>query len=1845
MEIRNIRKIISAFLLLFAFLFVVACAGDRSGKKEIGFSLINNDKAAVIYVEGEKEIGSTSGDHPGVVRAAFDLDEDIHAVTGRKPTVVSKEEELKNNDYAIIIGSIEKSQLIQKLAEDVKIDLTPIQGKWEAYIHKLVEDPFGDGSVKKALVIAGSDKRGTIYGIYKISSLIGVSPWGFWADQVPNHLDNYHFEKDYYHFQDEPTVQYRGIFFNDEEELAAWSIRWDNGVNMGPNVYAEVFELLLRLNANYLWPAMHGCSDAFNDHEMNRVLADYYGIVIGTSHVDMMMRNNNNEWNTWVAEYKRKNNYNQEIYYDYTVNPEILCEYWRTAVRMYKDYEVQYSLGMRGVHDVALPCRNIDQAPWYGDKIKLLEQIIEDQRQILREELNNPTLENVFMVFTPYKEVQEIYNQGMNLPEDITILWVDDNHGFIRQLSNSEERERPGGSGVYYHNSYWGPDNESYMWLNSMPLTLMYEEMSKAVYYGVVKNWVLNVGDLKPGEFPCDFFLAYAYDADKYQADNVYEFAREWGEREFGKEFSERVTSVLKRYGQYTNVRKLEQIQVDLYTNTAYSDEYERQMASYQKMLADAEAIYSELPEHKKLAYYEMVLYQVRQAFYRNAEFYYGTKANTAAKQGRSATAFNAHEMARHYFELSNFENSYYTKVMSGGKWDGLMEPYVYLPPVASGPAETGASLVFRNGGGVVVEGEQYVSDNSRLNFYNYARGRKFIDVFNTGALPFDFTATADRSWIKLSQAAGKVYDEERIWVEIDWDKVNSGENVGTVTIDYGYGVKEVKVYARKDNLKLKEKTYVEQDGYLAIEFEHYSSERRSSVARFETIKDLGLIEGDMVRAHSDYLVGYSALNFLEDAPYLEYNAYFLNAGTFAAEVFRLPTLDANGRIRFAIQVDDQEPIILEGENDYGVGNYDWEEGIFNQIFRHQFSVNIPEKGLRRIRLYMIDPFLTFDKMVIYTEGKENSYLGPQESYNTTFNQNPGEKTYYEPFYQTRNLPTRERDLTLEWGEGYFYEEGSLLIEAEIAAEQSKYAYTTNPVNEGWLLARNLDGYTMRTKHDPINYLGQSDAPTLNYQIAINNPGTFNVWVRYNAPMPSADSFTLSVDGIERFRVEGGLFSWNHEESFVWKRVGATGFTKGIHTLNILAAETGLIIDKIYLTKTSENPANIDLKPAVRFVHPEDVELKKDLQMTILRLENIYNIPAGEVVGTYSEAKISEFFEKFGRVLSLYNSTELLDPEEVGTAISDLNEAYSALASSQNKIGEDKQNYILYEDYALYSPGLEPFGLKTYAKTGGPNTRIAFGEKNYLAVRTVHEQSVVQSANMYYDFGTSVSGELIVETRAKFNHAVWGYVAYLLDEDYRDVVSLAFENSHGVNANIVAYDGNSKRVLGKFNLNEWVDLRLEIDTHAQKFNVYVNGELATDKPLNFRRNSESLRYYRLGASVADADLGFQYIKVYLRNDYLFSDLEDVKNIITSLPYVAKGADKLTLPTVPQGFAIRIKSSSNPDLVDLDGNITIPLADEEVELVLTISDLETGEELDTEPLRAVIPGVSSAESKNHLFQAIINARKDINLLPVGNGLGLYSLDAKENLDALLADAEAMLLRDDLTMSEVKTVEGLLIEAHEELFASRLMSVEIDGKKYTYYAYEDFDAYASGAMPYGIEYLPSGINSAGVVKDEDNGMYRLVTGSSGHAYNRLDLTSSLSGVITVEVGVIHKSTAGGTFANLIFLMSDKSSTPVASIGFDRPGATTTLKYNDGTGWKTTKQLPGTKITYTPGEYAVVKAVFDLDNGLYDVYYNGVLVFKDIGLRYPAGADSITYLNFGTTKANEEILFDYIKVYEEE
>lgn len=1461
------KKITGLLLVLVLALIVSACANDKSGENEIGFSLVNNGEAVKILVDGENKVGATTGDYPGVVRAAFDLQEDIESVTTKKPVVLNSKDELDKDEFVIIIGSIEKSKFIQELVDNKKISVEEIEDKWETYFHQLVTDPFNDGSIKTALVIAGSDKRGAIFGTYKISSMIGVSPWKFWVDQEPNFLENYHFEKGYYHFQDEPTVQYRGIFINDEEELVQWALNYDNQTRMGPNVYEKVFELLLRLNANYIWPAMHQITDAFNDFEGNRVMADYYGIVVGTSHPDMLMRNNDNEWDNFVARYRQEHNYYGPIEYDYTVSPEIIREYWRESVRMYKDYEVQWTLGMRGKHDEGFTAVNIDQAPWYGDDVMLLEQIIEDQRQILREELNNPTLEDVFMVFIPYKEVLHIYNKGLNVPDDVTIVWVDDNHGFIRRLSDSIERERSGGSGVYYHNSYWGPDDESYMWLNSFPFTLMYEEMSKAIEYKAVKNWVLNVGDIKPGELSMDFYLSYAYEADKYNSENVYDFMDEWTIREFGEEYVEEIKSIVKRFGNYTNVLKLEQMKVDLFTNTHFSDEWEKRMAKYQILLDDAERVFESLPAHKKGAYYQYILYQVRQAYYRNAEFYYADKAETAALYGANATAHNAFEMSRYFHELSHYENSYYSTVLSGGKWKGLMEPYRHMPPVAAGLAESGAALEVKEGGGVIVEGEKFLKSNYELKFYNFAKGRKFIDVFNSGYLPFTFTATANKDWIKLSETTGEVLDEVRLWAEIDWDKVPQGRSEGEITINYQHGTQKIKIIANNDEIDLPEKTYIEQDGYVSIEFEHFSTERQVPGAYFEVIKDLGRIEGDMVRAVSEYLVGYSIYEFLDSAPYLEYNVHFLSSGKFAAEVYRLPTLDSKGKIRFAVQVDEEEPLILEGVNDVRVGDFDWEDGIFNQIFKHRFNIDIKEAGFHKIRLYMLDPYLTFDKMVVYTESRPDSYLGPDESYNSTFNTEPYKTTYYERFYRNEFMPTRERDLTLEWGEGYFVGSDKFLIEVETAVEQSEFAYTSNPLNDGWVLARNRDGYTMRTRHDHMNYLGNNAiAPTMNFKLYVNEPGMYNVWLLQNAPMPSSSTLTLAINNIEQLRVRG-LFSYSTEEVFTWKRVGSIVLVNGSQTLNVLANNTGLVIDKIYLTKTSENPGNTELYPTVRTSKLGNLTEKEKLLNALTRFNDLDNIAVGTTVGTYNQEARAEFVSAYNDVIKLYSQAEQLDSAVVSQALANLESKYLNLVNSQIKVDDFGQSYILYEDFSLYHLGFKPFGLKVYATAGSPNFRIYRDEDSqFLSVRTFGEQQhLVQKADLYYEFSETINEKFVLETRASFNEAIWGYAVYLQDESRNNAVSIAFENSNGVNKNIVAYDGNIKRVIGKFELNEFVDIKVEVDTVRQKYNVYLNGTLATDYSFNFRNNVSGIKYYMFGSAVLDAKLQYEYLKVYKEN--------------------------------------------------------------------------------------------------------------------------------------------------------------------------------------------------------------------------------------------------------------------------------------------------------------------------------------------------------------------------------------------
>ena len=516
------------------------------------FAIVSQSAAARIYVD--------SGDYPGVTRAAGDLQADISRVTGVSAEIVHALGQ--SGADAILIGTIGKSAVIDRLIREHKIDVGAVKGKWESTLIQVVERPLP--GVKRGLVIAGSDKRGTIFGIYDLSQQIGVSPWYWWADVPVAHKDAL-FVKAGRYVQGEPAVKYRGIFLNDE---APSLTNWVNATYGGFNhkFYVKVFELLLRLKANYLWPAMW--NSAFNEDDAeNPRLADEYGIVMGTSHHEPMLRAQ--------QEWKRHG----KGPWDYQTNAAVLDEFWEQGIARNKNYESTITLGMRGDGDMPMT---------EGANIALLEKIVAEQRKILAANMT-PTLASNPKVWALYKEVQAYYEKGMRVPDDVTLLWCDDNWGNIRRLPTAEERNRPGGAGIYYHVDYVG-DPRSYKWINTYQLPKIWEQMNLAYEYGADRIWILNVGDLKPMELPIEFFLDFARDPKRWNKDQLSEFTKLWAEREFGPEHAEEIADLVSKYTKYNARRKPEQLTPETFSLVDYH-EAERVQEEWQKITLEAEAL------------------------------------------------------------------------------------------------------------------------------------------------------------------------------------------------------------------------------------------------------------------------------------------------------------------------------------------------------------------------------------------------------------------------------------------------------------------------------------------------------------------------------------------------------------------------------------------------------------------------------------------------------------------------------------------------------------------------------------------------------------------------------------------------------------------------------------------------------------------------------------------------------------------------------------------------------------------------------------------------------------------------------------------------------------------------------------------------------------------------------------------------------------------------------------------------------------------------------------------------------------------------------------------------------
>jgi hypothetical protein len=502
-----------------------------------------SDGALAIETQGKVlPVIVDARDWPGVGLAVTSLAGDLQQVAGVAPAVLH--ELPRGGVDAIFVGTIGRSAAIDRLVREGKIDVGELRGKGEASLTQVVDNPMP--GVRRALVIAGSDKRGTIFGVYGLSEQIGVSPWAWWADVPVPHRDALYALPGRF-VQGSPTVKYRGIFLNDEAPaLTGWVNAKFGGFNS--KFYVHVFELLLRLRANLLWPAMW--NSAFNeDDPLNSKLADEYGIVMSTSHHEPMLRAQ--------QEWKRHG----KGAWDYAANSAELQEFWREGVRRNKDYESLYTVGMRGDGDYPMSAEA---------NTALLERIVKEQRKILAEEVN-PDVTKVPQVWALYKEVQDYYEKGMRVPDDVTLLWCDDNWGNLRRLPAEDERKRPGGAGIYYHFDYVG-DPRSYKWLNTYSITKVWEQLHLALEYGADRMWIVNVGDLKPMEFPIEFFLTMAREPELWGRDKLQDYTVAWASREFGAEHAAEIARVVSEYTKYNARRKPEQLEPNTYSQTNFEE-------------------------------------------------------------------------------------------------------------------------------------------------------------------------------------------------------------------------------------------------------------------------------------------------------------------------------------------------------------------------------------------------------------------------------------------------------------------------------------------------------------------------------------------------------------------------------------------------------------------------------------------------------------------------------------------------------------------------------------------------------------------------------------------------------------------------------------------------------------------------------------------------------------------------------------------------------------------------------------------------------------------------------------------------------------------------------------------------------------------------------------------------------------------------------------------------------------------------------------------------------------------------------------------------------------------------
>ncbi len=981
------------------------------------FSILDKEKQAFFGVE---EIA-----YKGVKRVVEKVVKDLKMVTDKiyhvnevsmnhekneTPNDLSKEQYICESGAVIFVATLGNSEVLDYLETEVKMDFSNIRGKWESYLFRIVpvtevmkEKISFLSDVSELLLIAGSDKRGTIYGLFHLSELIGVSPWVYWADVIPAKKNRIVFTEKENYISKEPSVKYRGFFINDEwPSFGNWTMEHFDGFTT--KMYDHVFELLLRLKGNYLWPAMWSSSFSLDGPGLtNAELADEYGVVMCNSHHEPCLRHSE-EWDLVRGD--------NSIYgnaWNFDQNRDGLIQYWRDGLKRNGKFENIITMGMRGERDSKI----LGHDAGLEDNINYLKDVITTQNQLIREVINED-LKRVPRMLALYKEVEAYYygdeqTKGMEGWEEldgITLMLCEDNFGNMRTLPDLKTRNRDGGWGMYYHFDYHG-EPVSYEWVNSTHLQKVWEQIGMAYEMGVRDIWIVNVGDLKPQELPLSFFMDLAYDFETWGNQGYLQpqvYTRQWIKQQFGAYFSEdelhQIYQVMEGYTKQNSIRKPESLQSDTYHPVHYGE-----ADCVLKTVEELERLTERLHEKAKIlqstedgmmkysSFYELVYFPVMSSMNLIKMQIYAGKNALFARQGRISANDYADRIKACIEEDRRLQAAYHAT--ADGKWNGIMssEHIGFMNwndegcqyPIRSyiEPANKVGMVVAPSDDTMFTTGGEWNGKTIKINnFMDPYETKASLDIANCSKMPFTYEASCDVNWLQLSQLQGKVIDTDKLILTLDRKLLREVAKEGEITIAHvcintSFAHVDVEVSAVLIPKEAEGKPYVSVCG-ASVEASDYVVKQATEKGEYYSIPNLGKYP----TAEKVYPVTESFTPGV-DAPSLTYEFYLPEQGKYCVTFLSTPAnpISSDNHLRFGFQWGkDAVQIIDVVDSSYCSGEVScrqWAEGVLNQI--HETTVTVEgKKGINRLMIYACDTSYVLERILILPEGIEwkKSYMG-----------------------------------------------------------------------------------------------------------------------------------------------------------------------------------------------------------------------------------------------------------------------------------------------------------------------------------------------------------------------------------------------------------------------------------------------------------------------------------------------------------------------------------------------------------------------------------------------------------------------------------------------------------------------------------------------------------------------------------------------------------------------------------------------------------------------------------------------------------------------------------------------------